>query len=56
MSVTIKFTRKQVEKFLEYWDNSVEDWKAEEPKGEELKDLRVIERFFKKLEASVNRS
>lgn len=49
MSITIKFTRKQVETFLKYWGNSVEDWKAEEPKGEELKDLRVVERFFKKL-------
>jgi len=40
MSVVIKFTKKQVETFLKHWDGCIEDWYAEEPKGEELKDLK----------------
>jgi len=52
-SVTIKFTKYQVKTFLNYYDGLVEEWLAEEPKGQELRDARVTKRFFQKLKDAV---
>jgi len=51
--ITIKFTKLQVENFLKYFGGFAEDWLAEKPKGQELRDVRVMERFLKKLKVSV---
>jgi len=51
--ITIKFTKRQVEIFLKHFNGCAEEWLEEKPKGRELQEAQVIERFFKKLKASV---
>ena len=53
--VTVKFTRRQVEVFLKHFEGFIQSWLEENPRGEELREVCVMERFFQRLKGDQNK-
>jgi len=51
--VVVKFTKHQVEIFLKHFKGFTGEWLEESPKGQEGRDVKTLERFFKRLKNSI---